>query len=143
MFELNKISKERLSKVHPDLQKVVNRAVEIINELGTNDWFVVSEGLRTLERQRELFKQGLSQLENKGRHLQGHAVDIAAWIDKDKDQVVDRDEIYWTKEEYIRLNVIFRQAAKDVEVPIEWGGDWKSFKDRPHYQLPYKLYPGL
>ncbi|WP_049613866.1 M15 family metallopeptidase, partial [Yersinia pekkanenii] len=30
---------------------------------------------------------------------------------------------------------------KDVGVPIEWGGDWKTLKDGPHFQLPHKEYP--
>jgi peptidoglycan L-alanyl-D-glutamate endopeptidase CwlK len=35
-----------------------------------------------------------------------------------------------------------KQAAKDVNVPIEWGGDWSAFKDGPHFQLPWVKYPG-
>ena len=29
-----------------------------------------------------------------------------------------------------------------VGVPIEWGGDWRTFKDGPHFQLPWGKYPG-
>ena len=34
-----------------------------------------------------------------------------------------------------------RMAAQSVGVPIEWGGDWTTFKDGPHFQLPWKTYP--
>jgi peptidoglycan L-alanyl-D-glutamate endopeptidase CwlK len=34
-----------------------------------------------------------------------------------------------------------KQAAKQLDIPIEWGGDWKSFKDTPHIQLSAKKYP--
>ena len=34
-----------------------------------------------------------------------------------------------------------KQAAKDVNVPIEWGGNWTKFKDGPHFQLPWEQYP--
>jgi peptidoglycan L-alanyl-D-glutamate endopeptidase CwlK len=29
-----------------------------------------------------------------------------------------------------------KQAAYELNIKIEWGGDWKSFKDGPHFQLP-------
>ncbi|WP_084494694.1 M15 family metallopeptidase [Alkanindiges illinoisensis] len=32
------------------------------------------------------------------------------------------------------------EAAKELNIPLEWGGDWKNFKDGPHYQLPWKQY---
>lgn len=143
MFELPKASKDKLSKVHPDLQKVINRAVEIVNELGTDDQFIVTEGLRTKERQLELYNKGLSRKKNTGRHLDGHAVDLAIWHDRDLDRIVDMGELDWKFPVYQRMHTIVLQAAKDVDIPIEWGGDWVSLRDGPHYQLPYKLYPGL
>ncbi|MCX2590170.1 M15 family metallopeptidase, partial [Proteus penneri] len=33
------------------------------------------------------------------------------------------------------------QAAKELSVDIEWGGNWKTFKDGPHFQLTHKAYP--
>ncbi|WP_139238526.1 M15 family metallopeptidase, partial [Yersinia ruckeri] len=42
---------------------------------------------------------------------------------------------------YEQIAAAFKQAAKDVGVPIEWGGDWKTLKDGPHFQLPHKDYP--
>ena len=42
---------------------------------------------------------------------------------------------------HFKLAPIIKQAAKDVGVPIEWGGDWRTFKDGPHWQLPWEQYP--
>ncbi|MBO0346023.1 peptidoglycan-binding protein [Roseibium sp. CAU 1637] len=35
-----------------------------------------------------------------------------------------------------------KQAADELGVPVEWGGDWRSFFDGPHFQLPWPAYPG-
>ena len=34
-----------------------------------------------------------------------------------------------------------KQSAKELEVDVDWGGDWKSFPDGPHYQLAWGSYP--
>lgn len=38
---------------------------------------------------------------------------------------------------YHKLADAMKQAAKELNVPIEWGGDWRTFKDGPHFQLPW------
>jgi peptidoglycan L-alanyl-D-glutamate endopeptidase CwlK len=116
----------RLKGVHPDLVKVVQHAIEI-----TEVDFTVLEGLRTLERQRELVKAGASQT-LKSRHLTGHAVDLAAWVD---------DQVDWSWPLYSKIAKAMKTAAADLKIPIEWGGDWLKFKDGPHFQLPFKDYP--
>lgn len=70
------------------------------------------------------------------RHLTGHAVDLVAWIIVDK-----KGTISWDWKYYYIIEKAMKQAAKELEVPIEWGGDWKSFKDAPHWQLPFSNYP--
>ena len=102
--------------------------------------FVVTEGLRTLERQKELLATGKSQT-LKSRHLTGHAVDLAVWYDKDLDKVLDADEISWKFPDYKALSEVVKAAAEQLGIPIEWGGDWVSFKDGPHFQLPFASYP--
>ena len=90
MIKLNETSKKRLVGVHPDLQKVINKAAEL-----SDIKFVVTEGLRSVERQRQLVKAGASKTMN-SRHITGHAVDLAVWIDTDNDGVVDNGEIVGT-----------------------------------------------
>ena len=131
MYTLGPRSKMRLNGVHPDLVKVVERAIQI-----TTVDFTVLEGVRDPLRQRTLVDSGASQTMN-GRHIPGadgyaKAVDLGAWVD---------DQIDWSWPLYHKIAAAMKEAAKQVGVPIEWGGDWKSFKDGPHFQLPRKEYP--
>jgi len=121
----------KLSGAHPDLQKVIKRAAV----LSTID-FTILEVVRTLARQKELVAKGASRT-MKSRHLAGtggfsHAVDIAP---------LDGGQVSWAWPLYHKLAPIIKQAAKESGIPIEWGGDWTSFKDGPHFQLPWKDYP--
>jgi peptidoglycan L-alanyl-D-glutamate endopeptidase CwlK len=93
--------------------------------------FTVLEGMRTEKRQRELVKTGASQTMN-SRHLTGHAVDIAPLVG---------GKISWDWPLYHKLAPVVKKAALDEGVPIEWGGDWRKFKDGPHWQLPFGRYP--
>jgi len=119
-------SQAKLAGIHPDLLKVMTRAMET-----TDLDFAVIEGLRTLERQKALVASGASTT-MKSRHLDGHAVDIAPFVD---------GQIRWDWPLYYRLEKIVKAAAADVGVSIEWGGDWQKFPDGPHWQLPWAQYP--
>lgn len=111
--------------VHIDLRRVIYRAAEI-----TPIDFIVTEGLRDLDRQKQLMAAGASKTLN-SRHLTGHAVDLAARLD---------GEIRWDWPLYYKLADAVKEAARLEGVPIEWGGDWRKFKDGPHFQLPIKVY---
>lgn len=124
-FALGAKSLARLEGAHPDLVRVVKRAIEI-----TPVDFTVTEGLRTVERQRALVAAGASQT-MKSRHITGHAVDLAALV---------LGEVRWDWPLYAKLAGAMKAAAKEVGVPLEWGGDWKM-KDGPHFQLPWANYP--
>jgi len=125
-FVLGQRSLDRLKGVHPDLVKVVQRAIAI-----TDVDFTVLEGLRSMARQQELMKAGATRT-MKSRHLTGHAVDLGAYVG---------GTVRWDWPLYAKIAAAVKQAAKDVSVPIEWGGDWRTFKDGPHFQLPWKQYP--
>jgi peptidoglycan L-alanyl-D-glutamate endopeptidase CwlK len=126
MFVLGKKSLEKLAGVHPDLIRVVKRAIEL-----TPIDFTVLEGLRTVERQKQLLAAGASTT-MKSRHITGHAVDLGALVE---------GQVRWDWPLYDKIAEAMKVASKNVGVPIEWGGDWKSFKDGPHFQLPWKEYP--
>jgi len=112
--------------VHPDLVRVIELAIQI-----TEVDFTVIEGLRTKERQAELVKAGKSQTQN-SRHLTGHAVDLAAWVN---------GTVSWDKAHYHKIAEAMKAAAVKLQVPIVWGGDWKTFFDGPHFELDRKVYP--
>ena len=125
-FQLDARSLQRLQGVHPDLAKVIHRAAAL-----SPIEFRVIEGLRTEKRQRELVASGASKTMN-SRHLTGHAVDLAPYVG---------GTIRWDWPLFYKLAPAVKQAASEAGVPIEWGGDWKSFRDGPHFQLPFAGYP--
>lgn len=125
-FKLGPRSVARLKGVHPDLVKVVERAIQL-----TPVDFTVLEGLRSPERQKALVAAGASQT-LKSRHLDGHAVDLGAWVD---------EQVDWSWPLYGKIAGAMKAAAAELKIPIEWGGDWTTFKDGPHFQLSWKEYP--
>lgn len=126
MFKLSTRSLNNLKEVHPDLVRVMERAIAI-----TPLDFVVIEGRRTRERQLQLVASGASRTMD-SRHITGHAVDICPMIN---------GEIRWDWPLYDKLAEFVKQAADDCVIPIEWGGDWPRFRDGPHWQLPREHYP--
>ena len=125
----------RLKGVHPDLVRVVMRCAADWADPATG--FIVTCGVRTLEEQKILKAKGASKT-LRSRHLKAangyaHAVDLACTI---------KGQARWDWPLYDRLAKRMKAAAKAEKVPIEWGGGWVSFKDGPHYQLPWASYPG-
>lgn len=131
MATLNARSLALLDGVHPDLRKIVMRCAK-----DSKIDFIVTEGRRTLARQKELVAKGASKT-MKSRHLpsadgKSRACDLA---------VIIGGKARWDWPLYANLAKEMKAAAKAVGVSVEWGGDWKSFKDGPHYQLPWAKYP--
>lgn len=125
-YRLSARSLARISDIHPDLRKVVTRAIGY-----TTVDFTVLEGIRTYGKQKDLFKAGASRTMN-SRHLTGHAVDLGAWV---------FGELRWDWPLYDQIARAMFAAADEEAVPVQWGGDWASFKDGPHFQLPWAEYP--
>lgn len=124
----------RLVGLHPHLVRVMRRAATM-----TVLPFTVLEGMRTLETQRNYVARGASKT-MKSRHLTGHAIDIAPLLDLDRDGKIETEEMFhWPL--FYKLAPIVKAAAAAEGVPIEWGGDWRSFRDGPHWQLPWAQYP--
>lgn len=124
-FKLSARSLSKLEGVHPDLVKVVKLAIEL-----TDVDFGVTEGLRTIERQRELVAKGASKTMN-SRHITGHAVDLVAYVGR---------EVRWDWPLFHKIAAAMKQAANALGVQIVWGGDWKSFPDGPHFELDRSVY---
>ena len=129
-MKLNTASIAKLKGVHPDLVRVVLRCAEDWKDADTG--FIVTCGVRTLAEQKVLVAKGASKT-LRSRHLTGHAADLACTI---------KGQVRWDWPLYDRLAKAMKAAAKAEKVTVEWGGDWKTFKDGPHYQLPWKQYPG-
>ena len=126
---LNTTSHQHLRGVHPDLVRVVRRCAAEWADPETG--FIVTQGLRTLKEQKLLKAKGASRT-LRSRHLTGHAVDLAVSV---------QGQVRWDWPLYAKLAKAMKEAAKKEKVPLEWGGDWTSFKDGPHFQLPWAKYP--
>ena len=74
-FRLSQRSRKAMEGVHPDLVRVIEDAIAT-----TPIDFMITEGLRTTQRQAALVRAGASRT-LKSRHLTGHAVDVAALVD--------------------------------------------------------------
>ncbi|MGP3174462.1 M15 family metallopeptidase [Serratia bockelmannii] len=125
-YRFSQRSEKNLVGVNPALVAVVRRALE----LSPVD-FGITEGLRSRERQKKMVAAGASQTMN-SRHLTGHAVDVVAYLGAN---------ISWDWKYYEHIAAAFKQAGKELGTVIEWGGDWKTLKDGPHFQLAFRDYP--
>lgn len=129
---LGQRSLSRLDGAHPDLRRVFIRAAAE-SDLD----FTILEVLRDAARQKLLFAKGATTT-MRSRHLPhssdglSRAVDAAPMLN---------GQVSWDWPLYHKLALIIKAAAKAENVPVEWGGDWKSFRDGPHWQLPWKAYP--
>lgn len=127
-------SLKNLDGIHPDLRAILDRALQ-----DSPIDFVVIEGLRTKARQAELYAKGASKT-LKSRHITGHAVDLVPLLDLDNDGQIETQEMFnWPLMRKLAPHI--KAAAKAIHIPIEWGGDWTTFPDGPHWQLPAKAYP--
>lgn len=136
MPQFGKSSKEKLETCHPDLQKIMNKAIEMYD-------FTVLEGRRTLERQKELVAKGMSKTLNskhipdpKDPNQYSRAIDISPY------------PVNWSNEpknlaRWYFLQGIVSAIAHDMGIKVRFGLDWdgdrdftdQSFDDLPHLEL--------
>ncbi len=126
-YALSTRSQQRLIGVHPDLVRLVRTAIK-----DSPVDFTVLEGLRTLDRQKKLVAAGASRTLN-SRHLTGHAVDLAPYF---------AGQVRWDWPLYYPLADHIKLTAMRLNIPVQWGGDWRGgFRDGPHWELSRTAYP--
>lgn len=86
--------------------------------------FIVTEGLRTKARQRELFKNGATKTLN-SRHLVGRAVDIAP--------IVGGAKVSWEWKDFTPIIECARALAPRFGIELVFGYDWGW--DAPHIEM--------
>ena len=145
-YNFSQNSLNRLATVHPDMQKVARRAIQI-----SPVDFSITQGKRTLDEQKRLYGKGrtAAQCRAKGvpveyarpqdqvvtwtlnsNHISGNAIDVAPYVNG-KLEYDDSGKLgLWLK-----IAKAFKDASRELGVPIEWGGDWTKTKDRPHFEL--------
>ena len=123
MTKLNATSISRLRGVDADLIALAKKAREI-----SPIPFEITEGLRTVERQRYLVKTGKSRTMN-SYHLRGKAMDFVA---------MPGGKVSWDLKDYKTIvEKAFKPAAKALGLTdkITYGVYWKSIVDGPHVQI--------
>lgn len=124
-FSAKSLSKLNNSKVHPKIKVLMNEAIKT-----SPIDFTIIETVRTTEQQKINVAKGVSKT-MKSRHIPlvnksglCEAIDIAPYP-------IDWNNI----KRFVQLSEHIKKVAKQLNIKIEYGGDWKSFKDYPHYQL--------
>ncbi len=129
---LGLLNEQRLAKVHPALAARAKAMVELLAQGGTE--ILITQGLRTWEEQDALYSKGRTSppigkqsivTNAKGGqsyHNFGLAVDIVV-LDSIGKADWDTNHPGWAA-----------AAKTGKSVGLAWGGDWKSFKDLPHFQ---------
>jgi hypothetical protein len=122
-----------LAKVNPGLAKRVRNAADKLASAGTN--LLVVSGLRTAAEQNALFAQGrggaaghvvTNARAGYSMHNYGLAVDIVPYLSGDS------GELNWESN-----TPQFRAMVTALEAEgLVWGGEWKSFPDDDHFQMP-------
>ena len=141
MYKFGKTSKEKLSSCHEDLQLIMSEVIKI-----TNVDFGIAEGHRSIEKQKQYFKEGKSKIDGvnkKGKHNYNPslAVDIYPYFD---------NGAKWDNEHLSYLSGIIHAVSEmlfadgKISHKVRWGGNWdmdgiilidQSFDDRPHFEL--------
>lgn len=137
-FSFSARSKKNLAKVHPDLVWVMARAI-ILTPID----FVVTEGARSIERQRQLVAEKKSKTYNSKHLIQAdgyaHACDVAALVPTVVKKGVGgkpdtiKSVVNWETKYYKQIKDAVAQAARELGVKITWGGSWGW--DSPHFQI--------
>ena len=107
MYKFGKRSRDRLKGVDVRLINILNELIKIMD-------VTVIEGLRSADRQKELLAKGATKVKY-SKHMEGKAVDIAPYPVDWK----DRDRFHY-------MGGMIRGIAKQLNVPVRWGGDWDS-----------------
>lgn len=146
MFSFGEQSLKKLEGVHKDLVKVMKLAI-----INSPYDFKITNGVRTSAEQYALYCQGRTVLiDKKGNKLKkvtncdgitkksnhqvkadgfGYAVDIALLNPNNPKEVIWNDIAMYTK---VANHIL--KIAKEQGVNLEWGGNWKDFKDYPHFE---------
>jgi len=136
-FKLSKNSKKNIKGINKDLEKLV---VRVLAKSDIDFGIPSSGGIRTAQEQNNLFHQRpkvswLDGFKKISYHQSGNAVDI--FVYDEHGACWDCIGKYKTIADLMKKEFILMKEEglfKDHE-SFEWGGDWRRFKDLPHFQV--------
>ncbi|MCK4759961.1 MAG: hypothetical protein KAT69_07910 [Candidatus Aminicenantes bacterium] len=127
-FKLSVTSQTRLLGVNPDLLAVTNLAIKIT----VIDFGIPPDGgIRTAERQKELYDKKVSKADgynNLSNHQSGDALDFYAYVD---------GKASWESHHLAMVACAHLQAASMMGVKINWGGFWQRKTPKYKNGIPY------
>jgi len=126
MPKFSKTSIERLSTCHQDLQVLFG---EVIKEF---DCSIIC-GYRGKKEQEAAFERGTSKLKwprSKHNITPAEAVDVMPYPIDWKD--MEKFKLFGA---YVKSRIRELKRQGKIENDIIWGGDWKNFKDYPHWEI--------
>jgi len=137
---MDSITIQRISEAHPNIRKqLLEQYKEANNLLGTGARLRFAYVYRSNELQDKLYNQKPKVTNAKGGqsiHNYSLAFDIVLLYDNDGNGTFEeaswsmiRDFDKDSKADWMEIVNYFKSKG------WEWGGDWKSFKDAPHFQL--------
>ena len=147
---LDKITVERINKLHPKYRNFFLEVYTYANEklLPKGVRLRVSQGLRTIAEQDALYALGRTKVNPDGKtskkplgnivtnakggqsnHNFGIAIDIVILYDKNEDGTFETVSWDVNDKHFIRVKDYFKSKG------LDWGGDWTSFKDYPHFEI--------
>lgn len=115
-----------LDKLHPYVKELAEKLLAKCKEAGIK--IIITETLRSKERQQQLYNQGrttpgkivTNAKPGDSIHNYGLAFDIVP---------VENGKALWNRYD------LFKKVGKiGVGLGLTWGGNWRSFKDYPHFQ---------
>lgn len=125
-FKFSKISAARLATCDAQIQLVMNAVIK------EKDCTIIC-GARTQEEQQKAFAQGFSKLDGVikiSKHQIGEARSKSLAVDV-LPCPIDWNDAKGHKE----FAAFVLKKADELGVKLTWGGNWKKFKDRPHFEL--------
>lgn len=125
MFKFSDRSLEKLANVDIRLQTLAKKVLEI-----SPFDFGITEGFRDIIRQNALFNEGKSKcdgINTLSKHQKGEAIDIMVYDENGKGT--------WQEKYYYQVAGVFKAVAKQLNINIRWGGDFKSLVDMPHFEI--------
>jgi hypothetical protein len=137
MFTYSKTTQKNLNLLKGEAKRIFELLLQECYKQGINAQ--ISESIRTAERQLELYNSGNSKAKEvyQSMHFYGLACDI--FVNNSGKYDLSQNPKIWQ---------ICQDLKLDTEYGMVWGGNFKSIKDQPHFELSwgkswrefYKLY---
>lgn len=139
---MDQLSLQRIQLLHPKLREEAAQIMEEVAQATSTptSFCRITFTLRSFVEQQAIYDQGRTKPGKKvtnakpgqSLHNYGVAIDIA-WVlnGKDASWDVKKDWDGDKQADWMEVVAIFRKHG------WEWGGDWRTFKDMPHFQKTF------